>query len=234
MKIITNTKLIERNKKISTYTTIAALVFLGLGLYLTLRNDPISMFYSLIALFLGVSVWQISIYFTNRWGAKVCPYELITAALKGLEDKYTLYHFSTPISHLLAGPTGLWVVIPILGGGRISYENGRWKQKGINSIFKFFSQDKVGRPDAEARVEISDLDNALKKKNISVDSQMIKPVAIFFNPKAELATEGAPILCLPSGKVKDYLRRLPKTPNLSPEQLNVISRIITIKENKRS
>jgi len=234
MKIISNIKLIARNKKISSYTTIAALVLLGLGLYLTLRNDPVSMFYSLIALFLGITVWQISIYFTNRWGAKVCPYELISAALKGLEDKYSLYHFSTPVSHLLAGPTGIWIVIPILGGGRISYENGKWKQKGVNAIFKFFSQDKVGRPDFEARIELSDLERAMQKKDVHIDPLLIKSIAIFFNPKAELNTKDAPILCLPSGKVKDYLRKLPKTPVIPPEQLQSLNRILTIKETKRS
>jgi hypothetical protein len=234
MKIVSNTKLINRNKKISTYTTIASLVFLGLGFYLTLRDDPASMFYSLIALFLGITVWQISVYFTNRWGAKVCPYELIASALKGLEDKYTLYHFSTPVNHLLAGPTGLWVVVPILSGGRVSYTNGRWNQKGVNAFFKFFSQDKLGRPDVEAQIEITDLMRAMKKQAIQIDPALIKPVAMFFNPKVELSTEDAPILCLASGKVKDYLRKLPKSQVVPPELLQSLRRIVTIKDIKPS
>ncbi len=234
MKIITNTKLIGRNKKISAYSTVAALVLLGVGFYLTLRSDATSMFYSFVALLLGIMIWQISIYYTNRWGAKVCPYELITGALKGLEDKYTLYHFSTPVSHLLAGPTGLWVLVPILAGGKISYENGKWKQKGVNPIFKFFTQDKIGRPDSEARLEISALNSALAKKGIKIDPEWIKPMALFFNMKAELNTKDAPIPCLPSSKVKDYLRKVPKSASVPPEQLLNLKGILTIKETKKS
>ena len=232
MKIISNTKLIARNKKISAYATVAALVLLGVGFYLTLQNDATSLFYSFMALLLGIMVWQISIYYTNRWGAKVCPYELITGSLKGLEDKYTLYHFSTPVSHLLAGPTGLWVLMPILAGGKISYENGKWKQKGVNPIFRFFTQDKIGRPDSEARLEISDLLSALSKKNIEIAPDWIKPMAIFFNMKAELNTADAPITCLPASKVKDYLRKFPKSSSLTPELLQSLKGILTFKEQK--
>ena len=77
MKIIENTKLIERNKKISKYTSYGALVFLGIGFYFTLQSDPMAVIYSLVALLIGLVVWQISMYFTSRWGAKVNPHELI-------------------------------------------------------------------------------------------------------------------------------------------------------------
>ena len=116
MKIIENTKLIERNKKISKYTSYGALALLALGLYFTFKEDTASMIYSLAALLLGLIVWQISMFFTSRWGAKVCPHELITSALKGLDDKYTLYHYATPVSHFLTSPSG--IMDPASGAGQ--------------------------------------------------------------------------------------------------------------------
>ncbi len=47
MKIIENTKLINRNKKISKYSSYGALAFLAIGFYFTLKEDTTSMIYSL-------------------------------------------------------------------------------------------------------------------------------------------------------------------------------------------
>jgi hypothetical protein len=230
MKIIENTKLINRNKTISKYSSYAALAFLGIGFYFTLKNDTASMIYSLVALLVGLVVWQISMYYTSRWGAKVCPHELITNALKGLDDKYTLYHYATPIPHLLASPSGLWILLPIMASGKVSYDNGRWKQKGGSIFLKLFSMDAIGKPDIEGDLEIKDLNRALTKNNIQIDPALIKPLALFFNKNAKLNLGNAPITCIPSDKAKDYLRKLSKTPVLSAGQLDSLKAIVTIKE----
>jgi hypothetical protein len=231
MKIISNTKLIDRNKKISKYSSYATLACLGLAFYFTTKNDNASVLYSLIALFVGLIVWQISMFFTKRWGSKVNPYDLISSALKGLDDKYTLYHYSTPVSHLLVSPSGLWVVLPLLAGGQITYQNGKWKQKGGNVIFKFFAQDTIGRPDTEIQIEINDLERALTKHDIEIDRSIIKPLALFFNQKAELDLDQAPILCLAAPKAKEFLRKQPRNPAIPADLLQRINHIMTIKKS---
>jgi hypothetical protein len=230
MKIIENTKLIERNKKISKYSSYGALVLLGLGFYFTMKNDTVSMIYSLVALLLGLVVWQVSMFFTSRWGAKVNPHELITNALKGLDDKYTLYHYATPVSHLLTSNSGIWILLPVLASGKISYLNGKWVQKGSSFFLKIFSMDGIGRPDAEGDMETKDLLKAFTKHNIQIDPELIKPMALFFNKKATLDLKEAPITCLPADKAKDYLRKLPKTSPLTNAQLDSLKPIIKIKE----
>jgi hypothetical protein len=231
MKIIENTRLIERNKKISKYSSYGALALLGLGFYFTLQDDTMSMIYSMAALLLGLIVWQVSMFFTSRWGAKVCPHELITSALKGLDDKFTLYHYATPVSHLLTSPAGLWILLPVLAGGRISYDRGKWIQKGGSFFLKMFSMDAIGRPDAEGQLETRDLQKALDKHAIQIDPELIKPLALFFNKNATLDLKDAPITCLPSDKAKDYLRKLPKVPLLTTVQLDSLRSIQTIKES---
>jgi hypothetical protein len=229
MKIIENTKLINRNKKIAKYTSYATFAFIAVSFYFNTRKDTTSIILMLVALLLCMIAWQVSMFFTARWGAKVNPYEMITSALKGLDDKYTLYHFSTPVSHLLVCPNGLWIILPELAGGEISYVNGKWKQKGANTFLKIFGQDSLGRPDAESQLEINDLYRALNKKDIQIDPELIKPLALFFNKKAELSVTGAPVACIPSDKVKEYLRRQPKSPALTADQLDRIKSIVTVK-----
>jgi len=231
MKIIENTKLIDRNKKIAKYSSYATFAFIALSFYFSRKSDAASMIYTLIALLLCMVVWQISMYFTARWGAKVCPHEMISSALKGLDDKYTLYHYATPVSHLLASSNGLWIILPELAGGKISYSEGKWKQKGGSTFLKIFGQDSLGRPDAESLLEINDLQKALDKKGIQIDPGLIKPLALFFNKKAELSVNDAPIACIQSDKAKEFLRRQPKSPALSAGQLDGLKSIVKIKEN---
>ena len=56
--------------------------------------------------------------------------ERLTAALKGLTKDYTLYHFLTPVNHLLVGPAGVWIIEAYYQRGNIVYEGNKWKQKG--------------------------------------------------------------------------------------------------------
>jgi hypothetical protein len=125
----------------------------------------------------------------------------------------------------------LWIILPELAGGIISYDNGKWKQKGANAFLKIFGQDSLGRPDAESQLEINDLNRALDKKGIQIDPGFIKPLALFFNKKAELSVSGAPVACIQSDKAKEYLRKQPKSPALSSEQLDSLKMILKVKES---
>ena len=61
MKVVTNAKLIKRNAKIGQYTSIGALVILGIGLYHIVQNaGQVCLFPgSLVIGFLYVSSWDV-------------------------------------------------------------------------------------------------------------------------------------------------------------------------------
>ncbi len=131
MKIISNTKLIERNAKIAKYTFYASLGILGIGMYLSFKypDDVNMMSWMMVTLIVGFLLSQISIYFQNKFGKKPRPDEMITASLKGMDDKYTLFHYSSPVSHLLVGPAGIWGLIPYDQNGTIVYEKDDGNKK---------------------------------------------------------------------------------------------------------
>ncbi len=72
MKVVTNSKLVKRNAKIGQYTSLGALVILGVGLYISFKM-PDKFAYSLGALLLGFFMSQIGMYYGNRWGTKPTP-----------------------------------------------------------------------------------------------------------------------------------------------------------------
>jgi hypothetical protein len=156
MKSVTNLKKVQRNAKIGQYTSLGALVVLGLGLFITFKY-PTKFEYSLAALLAGFLMSQVGIHYTNRWGHNPRPDEIVDKSLKGMGREFTVYHYVTPVSHLLVGPAGIWTIMPNFQGGLIAYEKNRWKAKGggfLQSYMRMFGQENLGRPDLESEAEI--------------------------------------------------------------------------------
>ncbi len=204
MKIVTNKKLLQRNRKIGQFLSIGSLLILGGGMYMSFRPELLS--YSFLALIVGFMVSQIGIYYGNRWGRSPRPDEVLTASLKGLDDRYTLYHYIAPTAHLLVGPAGVWALIPYAQRGKISFEKGRWKQKGGNLYLKIFAQEGLGRPDAEVKSALQDMERFYTRE-LGGTQLPTQAALVFTNPKAELETAEAPITAVKADKLKDLIRK---------------------------
>ncbi len=229
MEIISNQKLIARNKVIGQVTTLASLVILGGGLYFSFQQNidkgGTASIISLTALLVGFALSQVGIYFGNKWGKSPRPDEVISNSLKGLDDKYLLYHYSTPVSHLLVGPAGIWTLIPYSLGGKITYDNGKWRQKGGSFYMKLFGQESLGRPDLEAISEINRLKKYFKDFP-QVDLPDPEAVLVFSNEKAIIEADKAPIAALPAKKLKEYIRKQVKESKLSNEKLAILEELL--------
>ena len=233
MKIVIDQKKVNRYRKIGQYTSLAALVIL-LGGFVIALSQIISTFqtgstapvineqmltYSYIAMFIGLVLTQISLYFGNRWGRKETIDQSISNSLKGLDDRYTLYHYTGPVPHLLVGPAGIWVITPMYQAGSITYERKRYRQGGIRFFSRLFGQEGIGRPDLEADGYLQDM-NRFIQKNLA-ENQVADPgvVIVFTNPKVTLQVEDAPYATIPVEKLKDFIRRKAKEQMASLEKL---------------
>lgn len=225
MKILKNEKTIRRNARIGQYTSIASLLILAGGMYVSFVY-PTQLYISFSSLIIGFILSQIGIYFGNRWGRQPRVDERITAALKGLTKDYTLYHFLTPVNHLLVGPAGIWILEPYYQRGTIVYEKGKWKQKGggvLLGYLKIFAQESLGRPDLEIAADVDDLTKFLNKNLPEQLSIPINTALLFTDDRAVLETENAPIPTLKIDQVKDFLKKNSKQNSLSAEMLKTIT-----------
>ncbi len=231
MKIISNEKMIKRNATIGRYTTLASLAILGIGLFISFQPQYVQ--YSFIALLVGFILSQVGIYFGSRWGRSPRPDETISAALKGLNDQYTLYHYVAPVSHLLLGPAGIWILQPYFQKGTITYDEakGRWKQKGGNLYLKIFAQEGLGRPDLEARSNEETMAGYLQKQLGDTEIPPIKAALVFTNDKAELDAQNAPIPTVTDEKLKDLIRRKAKEEPVSMEQIRLVEKALPTVES---
>ena len=229
MKIVTNLKLIKRNAKIGQYTSLGALVVLGIGLYITFKY-PTLFAYSLAALLIGFFMSQLGINFTNRWGRNPRPDDVIDKSLKGLGKDFTIYHYVTPVSHLLIGPAGIWTIIPFFQGGTVVYDKKRWRVKGggfLQSYMRLFGQENLGRPDVESEAEIDSAKRYLKRiLSEGAEIPQIRAALLFANPKVELKVEDAPIPAMTPKDLKDFLREKSKEKTISDMMLSSIRKVL--------
>ena len=227
MKIASNTKLITRNNKIGRYTTFASLAILGIGLYISF-TAPEAFSWSLGALVIGFLLSQVGLTYSSKFGKSPRPDESLTQALKGLEDKFTLYHYESPTNHLLVGPAGVWVLLPYFQAGTIRYNaaKNRWTQKGGNFFLKAFGQENLGRPDTEIQYGINETRKFLEKQLPGTELPEIRAALLFFNEKTELAVEGTPYPAIKADKAKEFFRKRVKDMGIAPDLLAQILAVL--------
>jgi hypothetical protein len=231
MKIITNEPLIRRNTKIAQYTGLAGLLVLLGGMYfLFAQPEQFGIIWTMVLL--GFFFSQIGIYFTNRWGRRPRPDEVLNQSLKGLDHNYTLYHYQrkSPTRHLLVGPAGVFALLPHYQRGKITYEKGRWRQKGGGvglAYLKFFGQEGIGRVDLEVSAEVDAVTRFLEKNLPEGEAPTVQPLLIFTNDKAELVDmEEAPVPTLQPRKVKEHIRKQIKGKALSADKIRQIKELV--------
>ncbi|MFU8773435.1 MAG: hypothetical protein ACNA8H_13575 [Anaerolineales bacterium] len=221
MEVITNERLIKRNARIGQISSLVGLLILAAGMYISF-TQPELFAISLGALLVGFALSQVGIYFGNRWGRRPRPDELLNQSLKGLDGRYKLYHYQSPSSHLLVGPAGVWVLLPRHQRGTISYEKGRWRQKGGNLYLKIFAQEGIGRPDLEVSSEVDSTKQYLSKLFSDEELPEINAAMVFTNDRAEVQADNAPIPTLHTKKLKEIIRKSAKSKPISTEKIQLI------------
>lgn len=225
MKIIRNDTLIKRNSTIGRVTSILGLAMLvgSLGIVWFL---PDYFLYAWIAMLLGFLLSQLGIFYGSRYGRRPRPDERLDEAFKGMDDRATLYHYSTKVSHLLVSPSGIWVLLPRMVNGKISWERGRYRNrvKGLfRNYMRMFGQDSMGRPELELNGDIQAIEQELKKKMPDVELPPIQGAFVIMNEMVEIEADEAPYTTVTLKKLKDAVRKNAKVVGLSQLKIDLIN-----------
>ena len=226
MKIVSNPKKINRYSKIGLYTSLASLILLFAAVGLTLTFKPELTTYSFVAMLFGLILSQVGVFFANRWGKSPRVDERLTQGLKGLDDRYTLYHYTTPVPHLLTGPSGVWVIVAEYQTGTVTYENNRYRQQGVGLMARIIGQEGLGRPDSEARSYQEDFKKFLAKTLPETSQPPVKAVIVFTNPKTSVQAADAPVPTMHVEKLKDFIRRKTKEEPANLEQVRLVQKTL--------
>ncbi len=227
MNINRNDPLIKRNARIGQVTMFVALAVLAGGMFISFQY-PQQANWSFLALLVGFVLSQVGIYFSNRYSRKPRPDELIDQALKGMDKKYAIYHYLTPATHLLVGPSGVWVLLPYYQRGTITYSRGRWRQQGGGLLYqylKLFAQESLGRPDMDLANQINALKELLQKRLPEENLPEIQAALVFTNPKVEIdipEDETPPAETVMLKDLKELIRKSGKSKTISQDKVKLI------------
>jgi hypothetical protein len=228
MKIIKNEKLIKRNATIGNWTSLGALVILAGGMYISFKRTDLFV-YSLLALLVGFTLTQIGMYMGNKFGRSPRPDEKLDAGLKGLPNDFVMYHYTTPASHLLVGPAGVWIVMPYHQRGQVAYKKNRWRMSGggfLQNYMRIFGQEGLGRPDIEMDGEIRSLQKYLGKKIDESEIPEINALMVFTADDVEIDGEGSPVPALKLKQLKDFIRQKAKEKKVPAGTLDQLKAVL--------
>jgi len=225
MIINKNHEIIKKNKTISQVVLYSSLAILLIGLLWSFSSPDITQTVTAYLILIPAYILvQISIYMANKWGRSPRPDEIIDQSLKGLSDQFALYHYVTPVPHLLIGPAGIWIIKPYHHSGEIVYnsDKNRFEQTGgPNIISKLFAQESLPNIDKDSKKLLEKLSDYLMAKEIT-EMDNIRVVNIFFSDKADVRAKNAPETTLHSNKFKEFIRSQAKLVNFGIDKINLL------------
>jgi hypothetical protein len=236
MRIVTDTKLVNRNVTIARYASLGGIGLIIAALFINLyaisrpmEEQPQLLIYVVGAFVLGYLLSNLGGSLNFRWGRR--PDRGLSDALRGLDDRHTLYNHRLGANHVLVAPNGVFVFVPKYQGGPVVFEAGKWKNPGERrGLFSFFApRDILGNPAAEATGEAEAFKSFLKKQTPEAEVDP-KPIVVFMNSRAEVQARDAPVTALHVKQLKDYVRRQTRGATLPASALAAIEEKLGIAE----
>lgn len=209
MQTVTNTKLVQSRGTWGKRLAIIGFIMLFAAVFMPLRDELLV--FSWPVMIIGFVISNIGMFSYNKYARPPLPHDLLDKALKGLDNRFRLYNFTTPVPHVLLTPSGVMVIVLRRMGGDISCHGERWQAKtSFLSKLRIFTEDQVGNPALDLRQDASRLQALLEAKLSSTEGE--KPVALggfvyFSHPDAKLALDQPTVPVLTDRNLKDYLRR---------------------------
>jgi hypothetical protein len=231
MKIYSNDKLIKRNKFLSRVTLILGLGLMGFS-FITLLNAEVNapiFLPALIAGAIGIVLSTINIPLSARFGSSPRPDELISTALKGLDNSYSLYHYTTPVPHLLLGPNGIWLFNTYVVQGKVFYDakKNRWKLVKSGRFFtRIFGSEGLGNPTLEAEATQKDFMKLKQQSPEVIALPDPSSIAVFISKDISIDAEGSPIQAASLDKLKALIRKNADLPEAQKIAIKELIRIL--------
>ena len=230
MQLYLNEKKIRRNRTLGRW-----MMFGGLGVsFLAVAISFLAQAYIFHALILMLGaglVSQIGTALYNRFGRSPRMDEVIDFSLKGLDDRFAVFHYSAGVSHAVFGPFGALAIVPRLERGEITYDGDAWYQVPPKRRISFGRRrKKLSDIPSEAQRESGKLRNFLKRRFPDRESISVDAVLIFMAEDAMVEANDSPIPAAHRKKVKSLLRNLERQRSFDESDLRHLGELL-IKRN---
>lgn len=233
MRVVINETQVNRNRKISHALFFISLAGMGIGFFYTWTQPADSSQISCLLLPILLFMTLTSVRMANTWIREPRPINVYSDALKGLGQKYTLFHYLLPAPHVLIGPEGVFTLHTVWQERPYRVKGAKWHgDEGLlRKVNGYMRQDLIGNPFAEAQFQAQQVQKLLKK--VASDREIeVQPLIIFISPNGQFEAEDPvfPVLYADTKKkpsLRGYLRdqKDAERETLAPEDLDAIDRI---------
>ena len=224
MRIITNSRLALRNRKIATNLflltfalLIGGFIFINIGIFTgeAVKPDPLLLLAQGLAIPVAFILTLFSIRMTNLWARRPYPDESLNEGLKGLSKKSVIYHYyHIPARHVLFSPQGIFAITTRWHNGKYSVEGSQWRTKAgpMSRLLATLRMDGVGQPTTDAKNAAEHLQKLLQDVGITTP---VQPLIVFLDERAQVdaAKSDVPVVFASikhENSLTDYLRGLNK------------------------
>lgn len=211
MQTITNTEFVRKRAAWGRWLSWIGFFLLFGAVFMSLRQELA--LWSFLVILVGFTISNIGMYGLNKYARPPLAHDLLDKALKGLDNRYRLYNYTTPVEHVILTPSGVLVVTLRRMGGEIRCTGDKWHQKtSLWQKLRFFAEDQLGNPAYELRRDVARLQRFLEAR-LSPIAEGEKPVPLgglvwFANPEARLILDQPTVPVLHGRALKEHLRKL--------------------------
>lgn len=194
MKQVIDRDRINRNAMLSNIGSIGGLFILLASVLLPVFL-PGTATISVILMIIGLGLSMVGIYYANRWVRKPRPEDRLEKVLKGLDDKYVLFHYPhLPADHILLTPAGVIVLETINIEGMYTYLDGKWKESmTIGRALRYIVEEHLGDPTRAAGDSAKFIKGKLNEFTDLSAPIPVKAVVVFTHPATRLDIKNPPI-----------------------------------------
>ncbi len=239
MKVFRNTTHIRKRDKLGRRLSTAGLIILFIGLLASfvptmyppgtvpvggmqeflIGNWSIISFAALPLGFLAASLgsYFITRYARRRWPDSASPGrpdEAFERSLKGLDDRFSLFIFSLPVSYVLVTPSQIITFAMRSDKGKIRVEGNKWREGwGLTRIMTLFAREGVGHPpsdlaDQEKKLRTYLAGAPVGENGLNLAEVPVEGAVVLLNAQTQLELVGPPsVPVMRSDQLKDYVRK---------------------------
>lgn len=232
MKVVTNTALVESRAKWGRRIAPLTMIFLIGGLitnFLSI-NQPNLFKPTMVLLALGFVSAIVSSHLVNNWVREPRADQVLSQLLKKFGNDYALFNYTSPASHALVAPNGLYVIVVKNHDGQITVDGRRISKKfNWRRVFRLLADEGVGAPIAEAEKQARKLHNFLDKNLEDEEIPEVQPLLLFSNKNLELIVNEPAIPVLTTQDFKNFIREQGKNRTTSAAQRKELIQILDLK-----
>jgi len=228
MRVVTNEKIINRNKMIAQSLFFVSMGLLVLSFFGSNRlsgDENLALVTQCGAIPLLFGLVIASVRMTNSWVRQPYPWDAIQAGLKGIGSETVMYNFLLPANHVLIGPNGIFALTTRFQEKSQTVKDDKWDN--FMGLLTLMRQEQIGNPTKEAELKAAKTEVFLQEL-LEDESIIVNPVIVFVHPNADVTVEGelsVPVVYSSPDKkklsLKNHIRdaKSEDLPTLSKEQL---------------